>query len=93
MHRTKLPPTIHRRASNTNPQRVSQSSRLIVEKARVMRRCQRLQKRSHPRRQPVVHFVAGGPEGVAACWGQGVDLEPGVIGGHALEADVGVPGR
>lgn len=41
--------------------------------------------------EPVVGFVAGGPEGVAAgaVGGGGVDLEDGVVGGDLFEGYAG----
>lgn len=72
-------------------QRVAQPSGLVQKELGIVRGRQAFQHGPQGRGQAVVDFVAGRPEGVAACRGEGVDLEHGVVGGHRLEGDVGVP--
>lgn len=72
---------------------VAQPRRLLEEERGVVRRRQPLQQRAHGRREPVVDFVARGPQRVTACRGEGVDLEHRVVGRDRLERYVCVPAR
>lgn len=58
-----------------------------------MRSRQAFQHGPQGRGQSIVDLVAARPQGIAPRGRQGVDLEHGVVGGHRLERDVGVPAR
>lgn len=82
---------VQRRPSNPLPQRVSQAPCLVVKETRIMRRRQALQELCHLRGQAVVDLVPRRPQRIAAGLRERVDLQHGVVGGDALEADVGMP--
>lgn len=91
MHRRQVLPLIQRRPSLPPPKRIPQSPRLIVEKRRIMRRRQPLQKPRHLRRQPIINLIPRRPERIAPRLREHMDLEHGVVGGYALEADIRMP--
>lgn len=62
-----------------------------MEKARIMRRRQPLQKSPHFPRQPIIHLIPRRPERITACLGERMNLEHGIVRGHSLEADIRVP--
>ena len=62
-----------------------------MEERSIMRRRQPFQELRHLRREPIIDLIARGPQRVAACLGESVDLQHRIVGGYALETDVSVP--
>lgn len=91
MHRRQRIPLIQRVSPNTLPQRISQPRSLIQKELGIVRSRQPFQHGPHRRGKSIVNFITTRPECVAARWGQGVDLEHGIVRRNGLKGDVGVP--
>lgn len=91
MHSLQLLTPVQRRPPLPLPQRIPQPPRLLMKKARIMRRRQPLQKPPHLPRQPIIHLIPRRPQRITPSLRKRMDLEHRVVRGDTLEADIRVP--